>query len=118
MRILIADFVSPLLAVLLRLLPILSPLGSILGEILATSTGAASIDYALTASARGDGRRTNTGCRSCGEWPIAGGCGRELRRSTTLQKIGRSATGTCRAPRGNCTRCRTGDVEKVIHLAG
>jgi len=118
LRILIADFVSPLLAVLLRLLPILSPLGPVLGEILATSTGTASIDYAWATSTRGDGRRANAGCRSCSEWTIAGGCGRELRRSATLQKIGRSATATRRTARGDCAGCRTGDVEEIIHLAG
>src|SRR5262249_43497594 len=50
--VLVADFVTALLTVLLRLLPVLDPLGTVLSKILARSAGAPGI-YARSVSSNG-----------------------------------------------------------------
>jgi hypothetical protein len=64
--VLVVDFISPLLPVVLRLLPVLGSLRPVLSEILAGRTGAASIGKTASRSARRDtcsaGRRTSSKC--------------------------------------------------------
>jgi hypothetical protein len=108
-----SDFVTSLLAVLLRLLAIFNSLGPVLGEILARRAGAAGI-YTRPGTCRGKGRRAGAGYCARRDWTTTSGCGRTLSGSATLEKICSRATGACCASCSDGTGRGTGNVEEVV----
>jgi len=97
-------FIAPLLPIAAPLGAVVDSAGVVLGQILTGRSGPA-----------------DTGCaNSCGSNTGPGRTSRgTLGRSTTLEKIGRGATGTRSLTRtGNSSFATTGNIEEVVELTG